>query len=268
MRTVITHFFNEEYLLPWWLKHHVRLFDHGVLIDHGSFDRSAEICREIAPHWRLVRSRLMHFDAFTTDWEVMGFEQELPGWKIALNVTEFLMPSIPLADLETQLVAMGRTGCAASGVEFVDIEPDAWPSHELSLPLQKHFGIDDNAVTDPGVRASLCLNVVPARNRYYHCNSLGRYAPGRHSSYHPDSRYRVVNLVLGHFGFAPWNEETLKRRMQIGGKIGPTDRRIGFGNGHESGRGELQRVYEAIKLGAGNLLDNDVVRAAIKGSCV
>ena len=32
-RVVISHFFNEAYLLPWWLKHHREIFDHGVLID-------------------------------------------------------------------------------------------------------------------------------------------------------------------------------------------------------------------------------------------
>ena len=29
-RVVISHFFNEAYLLPWWLKHHREMFDHGV----------------------------------------------------------------------------------------------------------------------------------------------------------------------------------------------------------------------------------------------
>jgi len=82
MRTVICHFYNEEYLLPWWLKHHLSLFDYGILIDHGSTDRSADICRELAPHWRLVRSRLSHFDAYLTDLEVMNYEQEMVELKI------------------------------------------------------------------------------------------------------------------------------------------------------------------------------------------
>ena len=33
MRVVVSHFFNEAYLLPWWLRHHRDVFDHGVLID-------------------------------------------------------------------------------------------------------------------------------------------------------------------------------------------------------------------------------------------
>jgi len=91
MRTVITHFFNEEYLLPWWLKHHLKLFDHGILIDHGSTDNSADICRQLAPDWKLVKSRLTEFDAWLTDFEVMNFELQISGWKIVLNTTEFVI---------------------------------------------------------------------------------------------------------------------------------------------------------------------------------
>ena len=48
-RTVISHFYNEEYLLPWWLMHHTKIFDHGILINRGSTDRSVEICKLFAP---------------------------------------------------------------------------------------------------------------------------------------------------------------------------------------------------------------------------
>ena len=47
MRLVISHFFDEEFMLPWWLRHHRELFDHGILIDYASTDRSVEICREL-----------------------------------------------------------------------------------------------------------------------------------------------------------------------------------------------------------------------------
>ena len=90
MRTVITHFYNEEYLLPWWLQHHRPMFDHGILIDYGSTDASADICRTLAPEWRLVRSANPDFSALDVDFEVMQYEAGLPGWKIALNTTEFL----------------------------------------------------------------------------------------------------------------------------------------------------------------------------------
>ena len=60
-RVVISHFFNEAYLLPWWLEHHRQIFDHGVLIDWSSTDGSADICRQLVPGWEVVRLRARAF---------------------------------------------------------------------------------------------------------------------------------------------------------------------------------------------------------------
>src|SRR4051812_48551649 len=89
--TVISHFWNEEFLLPYWLKHHYPLFDHGVLIDYASTDRSAEIIHELAPQWEVRSSANVWFDARDVDAEVMAVEREFNGWKVALNTTEFLL---------------------------------------------------------------------------------------------------------------------------------------------------------------------------------
>ena len=56
-KTVLTHFYNEEYLLPWWLDHHKKYFDHGILIDYASTDKSVEIIKEICPTWTEVKSK-------------------------------------------------------------------------------------------------------------------------------------------------------------------------------------------------------------------
>src|SRR5262245_4413723 len=71
MRVVVSHFFNEAYLLPWWLRHHRDIFDHGVLIDRYSTDGSADICRELVPSWEVVRSETAQFEAIKCDFEVM-----------------------------------------------------------------------------------------------------------------------------------------------------------------------------------------------------
>ena len=91
-RIVISHFYNEAYLLPWWLKHHREMFDHGVLIDYASTDDSVAICRELVPDWEVIPSENAHFSALLCDFEVMKHEQRFPdAWKIALNTTEFLV---------------------------------------------------------------------------------------------------------------------------------------------------------------------------------
>ncbi len=264
MRTVICHFYNESYLLPWWLKHHIRLFDHGVMIDHGSTDDSADHVRQLAPHWRLVRSRLTHFDAYLTDFEVMGYEQEMPGWKMALNVTEFLMPTVPLEAIERQLNANGRTGCACSGIVIVDHDCATPPSADQPLPLQKHWGIDDNAVRVPAERTARGQTPQPMRNRFYHRNAVGMYHPGRHQSFHQDSHMRMMDLMVFHFGYAPWNEDTLRRKLQIKSKLKPEDVQRGWGAQHLKQADAWQQEYTTIRSAATDLLVHPYAQRAIQ----
>ena len=88
---IISHFWNEEVLLPLWLQHHVALFDHGVLINYASTDRSCDIIRSIAPHWEIRASKNEMFGARACDAEVMAVEEEFECWKMVLNTTEFLL---------------------------------------------------------------------------------------------------------------------------------------------------------------------------------
>jgi hypothetical protein len=263
MRTVICHFFNEAYLLPWWLKHHLNLFDHGVMIDHGSTDASADIVREMAPDWRLVRSRLTHFDAYLTDFEVMGYEQELQGWKMVVNVTEFVMPTVPLDVIEREIIKRGRMGCAASGMVVVDHQPGVEPVTSQSLPAQKHWGVDDNAELETQIRLARGQTVRPYRNRFFHRGEVGMYHPGRHDSFHPDSSYRLLDLMVFYFGYAPWNEYAVRRKMQIATKLNPVDIQRGWGLHHLKQTEELQRDYELICSNATDLNEHPNARRAI-----
>ena len=91
MKTVISHFYNEEYMLPWWLSHHRQYFDHGIMINYDSTDRSVEIIKEYCPTWEIVQSRNREFGAKACDAEVNDYERKVQGWKICLNTTEFLV---------------------------------------------------------------------------------------------------------------------------------------------------------------------------------
>lgn len=243
MRTVITHFFNEEYLLPYWLKHHVGLFDHGVLIDHGSTDNSIDICRQLAPHWRIVRSRLTQFDAYLTDLEVMNYEIELPGWKIALNVTEFLLNPYPMDEVEKSLSAQGLVGVSCTGLLMVDDNPGSVLDPHTPLALQKHWAIDDNALTDIAVRQLIGLDKKCFRNRFYHSLPAGMYLPGRHVTLHPHSGVRLQDLFILYFGYAPWNEEIMARKLQIAQKIPASDIELKFGLNHLKSREEWEADF-------------------------
>ena len=50
---MVSHFYNEELMMPYWVLHHAHMFDEVVVIDHRSTDKSAQIFREYAPtSWR------------------------------------------------------------------------------------------------------------------------------------------------------------------------------------------------------------------------
>jgi hypothetical protein len=70
-KTIISHFYNEEYLLPWWLMHHAKYFDDGILINYASDDRSVELIKFYCPNWTIVDSKNEFFDAALIDQEVI-----------------------------------------------------------------------------------------------------------------------------------------------------------------------------------------------------
>ena len=76
MKTLLCHFYNEEWMLPWFLNHHKQIFDHGIMIDYHSTDHSREIIREICPSWDIVTSRNIDFQADTIDIEVNDIDRK------------------------------------------------------------------------------------------------------------------------------------------------------------------------------------------------
>ena len=269
MRTVITHFYNEEYLLPWWLEHHTQIFDHGILINHGSTDNSADICRQLAPNWRLVNSRLTEFNAYLTDFEAMNYEYELSGWKVVLNITEFILSNPSLSEIEKFLSSQHKVGCAASGMHMVDIEPENPPKHLNSLIIQKPWAVDDNRFRRRWLRTLMRYNSLPRRNRFYHCLPTGMYLPGRHASFHPDSRFRLKNLLLLHFGFSPWTEALINRKTQISTKVPEIDKVRGWGIHHFRSTEQLE--FDRKKLHAKpiiNLNNHEIAADVIKNKSV
>lgn len=89
--TVITHIYNEAFLLPIWLRHHREKFDHGIIVDYGSTDNPLEIVRELTPHWEFRNTGLDSFQADVLDSVINSIEQRVVGTRIVLTVTEFLL---------------------------------------------------------------------------------------------------------------------------------------------------------------------------------
>jgi len=254
MRTIITHFYNEEYLLPWWLRHHVPLFDHGVMINHGSTDSSCDIVRELAPNWLLVNSAQQFFNAYLTDFEVMRYESGFAGWKLALTVSEFLLSTHPLSEIEAIVRSRGVNGFACSGFVGVDPWGGTEPTYLENLLAQKHWGFDENEVLTNAKSAQLWGLGGPYHNRFYHNLEVGMYLPGRHKSFHPDASRRMPEVMVIHLAFSPWNQKFKQRKRQIGARVDPRDLSRNLGRHHTWRDEELESQYKralsiAVDLG-------------------
>lgn len=230
MSTLISHFYNEEYLLPWWLKHHRNMFDHGIMIDYASTDRSVAIIKELVPTWDIIAPS----NPFTLDGinlEVEDIEATIDGWKMALNTTEFLCGD--LAALESYLASDQKRGARVRPIIMVDLPEmlNVEPDKGLALATQRHHGF----LTSNTHLAWHDFAEFGAgwdyRARLFHNHTRGLYGTGRHWTIHDDilggrhggpEGYPPDIAVLW-FGFAPWTPEFRARKRQIKREHDPTD---------------------------------------------
>jgi hypothetical protein len=208
--TVLTNVFNEEYLLSFWLEHHRKIFDHGIVIDYRSTDSSMDIVRRICPTWEIRTTRNSHFDAVDIDREFMDIEQTISGHKIVLNTTEFLLSA---ADIRT----------------LIKDEPNTAYSFQCLTACAEKDNFNPQTLSDliTGIE-----RVEPHRRmqRSLHSYPSGNYSPGRHTLMHPLTAKVPVYVMW--FGFYPWNNRMLTRKLQIKQNIPQRDIDVGYGFHH------------------------------------
>jgi hypothetical protein len=238
---VISHFFNEEFLLESWLKHHYSRFEHGILIDYDSTDKSLEVIEAIAPDWEILEAPSEWFDAVELDAFIMRIEKKILGPRIALTTTEFFL---------------GNPAEVVSGVVVPTIDLINMPSDlefDTSKPWheQRKFGYH-------------YLDQIPGRpvgrGRLIH-TSEANYSPGRHFEVRSGGSflmYRVANCLV--------NEEMINRKLQIQRKISLKDKQLNFGfQHHNSGKGlSRNEVLFQESLDRENSKDlSDVIKSAV-----
>lgn len=211
MRTVITHFYNEEYLLPFWLEHHKRYFDFGILIDYASTDRSVEIIKDICPHWQVFPSGNVEFDHKKLDYEVEFYERQIQGWRIALTVTEFLVGDVNSLFVETP----ARMQWYIPGIRFTQWDPNG--TLDSSKPLWEQLKTGIHYKNNP----------IAHQCRSLHNFNDIKYEPGRH--YLP---HNTENACVFHYAHCIVGKPMVDRRLQIQHKVSHSDKSQGLGSHH------------------------------------
>jgi hypothetical protein len=190
MKTILAHFYNEEYLLPWWLEHHKQIFDHGVMIDYNSTDRSREIIKEICPDWAIIDTVNTNFDPSPLEVENNKIQSIVPGWRIFLNITEFLVGDVEALCSSTEKHQQINIPVAY----FFDWNPDG--------PLDRNKKLWEQLTT---------INTAPEflNARLLH-NGNAEYWPGRHC--HIDVNVNAAKIFK--YNNCISSPEMLNRRLQ------------------------------------------------------
>lgn len=239
-KILVSHIRNEEYLLPFWLKHHKKYFDHGVIVDYNSTDNSVNVIKEICPEWDVIPSRNDKMETLVMDREIEDIEAAYPGcWKMCLSTTEFLvgdynkLDSLPLNS--HQLIP------AFQMIDSPDTE-GKYPDDDVDLILQRTNGIHFNEpITYPTER------FIPSnprwedsircwgngwstrRARLLHSYDKITYPTGRHfGNYNEISN----DFVIVYYRFSPFNDTTLARITGIQDNLTEEDKQRGFGFEH------------------------------------
>ena len=207
---MVCHFYNEEFLLPWWMQHHKRVFDHGIMIDYNSTDRSREIIHEICPNWEIRLTRNQYFDSKPIDEEVMDIEKTLDGWRMCLNVTEFLYGN---TDHLTDLADPKRY--YIGNYVFIDMEDHKQGQiildHNCPLHQQRYWGYDEFRNRPEG-RAG---NIMGRMHRSIHNHPI-KYPGGRHFSIFDKA---FDDLAIFYYGWVDLGPAGIQRKTQIGLRI-------------------------------------------------
>lgn len=222
--TVISHFYNEEYLLPWWLNHHKEIFDHGILINYASTDNSLDIIKSICPSWDVYDSKNLEFAHIAVNDEVMEYEQNIEGYKICLNTTEFLIDK----GIKNEIDYESKNCYPIRRATMVDINPEENATYDKPLVDQKNDGF-------------LGENGINGEYRYVHNYENGNYDLGRHDTF-LNKKEELKSLILW-YGFSPWTLETKKRKFQIKYKIPKKDALTGAGWQHFLAEENLEAMY-------------------------
>jgi hypothetical protein len=205
--TVISHIYNEEYLLPFWLEYHSKIFNHGIIIDYCSTDNSVNIIKKFCPTWEIITTRnikdgAVNFEAQLVDDEVNDIERRISGFKICLNTTEFLLFEKDQIEIKWKDTVYSILSYSVGNLS---------ESHYPKSTLDFFKGITHFGNLNRGYR-------------YLHSKSCLNYTVGRHLYNNPYPTTETTEMCIFHVRVYPWNEEMIKRLLQIQNNIPSSDK--------------------------------------------
>ena len=232
--TLVTHFRNEEMLMPFFIIQHAPLFDRVVAIDFLSSDRSAQMLRDYAPaSWRVVKSETgQEFDAARTDAQVMAWERKYPDdWVIALTTTEFLIhPHVRLDLYRRQKTSTGPLILVNPSIVMVGY--DGVPLKHFTSLIKQRYVFRPGSHWEPGGQKSLVDRVF-----HYGTSDHYTYTTGRHTYVPQPGKPKDApdppnpDGFIAKWSWTPWPEQGL-RKIEMGRTISAGDKQHGLGSHH------------------------------------
>jgi hypothetical protein len=212
MTTLISHVYNEEFLLPFFIEHHYDKFDEGIILDYGSSDASLRILKKLAPRWSIIDCSGEAFDALKLDSLVHSIEEKIIDTCLVLTITEFFVG-------DPRFVTKGMV---LPSYSLLRSKED--PEIEAG---QKFHEVYKNGIS-PFQLARQTHSIWPTRKMGRKIRTTReKYPVGRHFDVlgqTPFLIYRVANCLA--------SEEMIARRLQIQERIPLSDVILGFGVQH------------------------------------
>lgn len=230
--TLLTNIYNEEYLLPFWLRHHKDMFDDIIIINYYSTDKSIEICKSICPNCKIIETRNPTFGAEEADKELMDIENGIEGIKIVLTTTEFLLCETSVRDIFI------NTGPVSYGINT------ASPYSLNTYNVNNYYELFSNLLNNDIV----WHHDLGRGHRQIHNFSNGNYSVGRHHTWNNYTMTNKAHIIW--FGYYPMNDKLLERKLNVSTHIPDTDRAKGYSWQHFLNKEQLLNMNtENFKTG-------------------
>ncbi len=233
----VVHIYNEEMLLPFWIKHHLPLYEKMIFIDHRCTDNSLDIIRELAPEALVLPTRLADFNAGQVDHEVMEVEARYlnTDWKICSNITEFMW----CKDLQEVLSELPEEIRALKFHAYMMVDNQSSPLEGSLWKDRTHGYLDDGSALNS------------RRARFIHREQHGAYGLGRHNTAHLSSGDSTHNILFA--SFSPW-PQAINRKLQVQTQIPISDKQAGSGIQHIQNPETLNNFYHSELIKSTDLL--------------